>query len=329
MKNNNLLNDVYYNKDYISLYLKKNESIFEFKLNEGSNFFYNISIKRPINQIGSVVMEDGYFDLESAYGYGGYYTNSQDKEFIRRALEAYKKKCIKERIVAEFIRFHPFNTFPISNASTLNFCTYDRDVVYVDLSLTKDERWSAYSKKTRNLLRHCDRQLSFGKSGSLSDFSKLYSQTMQRNNAQDFYYFGDEYYQDIAKKLLASLFSVSVNKRIVSSGFFMFSDIFAHYHLSANDYEMRHYNANYYLLDQLFEEAKGLGKSFFLLGGGVTPCETDSLLRFKKKFSKLTKKFYIGGNIYDLDIYNKYNKIWDSQAQVTSPYFLKYRQDIT
>ena len=111
MKNNNLLNDVYYNKDYISLYLKKNESIFEFKLNEGSNFFYNISIKRPINQIGSVVMEDGYFDLESAYGYGGYYTNSQDKEFIRRALEAYKKNALKKGLLQNlfvFIRLIPF-----------------------------------------------------------------------------------------------------------------------------------------------------------------------------------------------------------------------------
>ena len=324
----NLLDDIYYQKDFISLYLKKNESIFEFNFNEGDIFFYNVAIKRPITQIGNVFVGDGYFDLETAYGYGGYYTNSQDEKFIQRALTVYKERCAEEKIIAEFIRFHPFNDFPIHYRDSLNFCVYDRDVVYVDLSLTKDERWTTYSKKTRNLLRHCERELSCDKDDNLRGFSNLYNQTMQKNNAQDFYYFGDEYYQNITKKSLASLFSTSVKGRTVSAGFFMFSNIFAHYHLSANDYEMRNYNANYYLLDQLFEEAKILGKSFFLLGGGTTSCEIDSLLKFKKKFSNLTKKFYIGGSIYNLEVYDQYNKIWDSQAQAISPYFLKYRLEI-
>ncbi len=324
----NLLDDIYYQKDYISLYLKKNESIFEFKFNEGDNFFYNIAIKRPITQIGNVSVEDGYFDLETVYGYGGYYTNSQDKVFIQRALAVYNEKCTKEKIVAEFIRFHPFNNFPIDNSDFLKFCIRDREVVYVDLNLTKDERWSTYSKKTRNLLRHCEKQLSFDKDGNLDNFSDLYDQTMQKNNAEDFYYFGDDYYQSITEKALASLFSVSADGHTVSSGFFMFSGIFAHYHLSANDSEMRHYNANYYLLDQLFEEAKRSGKSFFLLGGGTTSCEADTLLKFKKKFSKLTKEFYIGGNIYNAEVYDRYNEIWDNQAQILSPYFLKYRLEV-
>jgi hypothetical protein len=329
MKHGNLLNDIYYNKDYVSLYLKENESIFEFKFNEGNIFFYNVSIKRPILKIGNVFVKDGYFDLETAYGYGGYYTNSQDESFIERAFVAYKERCVKERIIAEFVRFHPFNSFPVDNPDTLNFCAHDRDIVYVDLSLSKGERWSTYSKKTRNLLRRCERELIFDKDDNLSDFSNLYNQTMQKNNAQDFYYFDDKFYQNITKKSLASLFSVSVKGRTVSTGFFMFSDIFAHYHLSANDYEMRNYNANYYLLDQLFEEAKRLGKSFFLLGGGTTSCETDTLLKFKKKFSNLIKKFYIGGSIYNLEIYDQYNEIWDGQSQAMSPYFLKYRLEVS
>jgi hypothetical protein len=321
----NLLNDVYYQKDYLSLYLEEGQSIFEFNFKENDNFFYNIAIKRPITQIGNIIVEEGYFDLETAYGYGGYYTNSQDEKFIQRALTVYKERCAEEKIIAEFIRFHPFNDFPIDYRDRLNFCVYDRDVVYVDLSLTKDERWSTYSKKTRNLLRHCERQLSFDKDDNLGSFSNLYNQTMQKNNAQDFYYFGDEYFQNITKKSLASLFSTSVKGRAVSSGLFMFSNIFAHYHLSANDYEMRQYNANYYLLDELFEEAKRLGKSYFLLGGGTTSYNTDTLLKFKKKFSKLTKKFYIGGNIYNLDVYNQYNKIIEKQSKTLPSYFLRYR----
>ncbi len=199
----NLLNDVYYQKDYLSLYLEEGQSIFEFNFKENDNFFYNIAIKRPITQIGNIIVEEGYFDLETAYGYGGYYTNSQDEKFIQRALTVYKERCAEEKIIAEFIRFHPFNDFPIDYRDRLNFCVYDRDVVYVDLSLTKDERWSTYSKKTRNLLRHCERQLSFDKDDNLGSFSNLYNQTMQKNNAQDFYYFGDEYFQNITKKIIS------------------------------------------------------------------------------------------------------------------------------
>jgi UDP-N-acetylbacillosamine alanyltransferase len=324
----NLLDDIYYQKDYISLYLKKNESIFEFNFNEGDVFFYNIAIKRPITQIGNVLVGDGYFDLETVYGYGGYYTNSQDEAFIQRALTVYNEKCTKEKIIAEFIRFHPFNNFPIDNPDFLKFCVRDRDVVYVDLNLTKDERWSTYSKKTRNLLRHCEKQLSFDKDNKIGNFPDLYNQTMHKKNAEDFYYFDNDYYQSIIEKELASLFSVSVDGHTASSGLFMFSDIFAHYHLSANNYEMRQYNANYHLLDRLFQEAKKSGKSFFLLGGGTTSCETDTLLKFKKKFSKLTKGFYIGGNIYNAEIYDRYNEVWDNQAQTLLPYFLKYRLEI-
>ena len=196
---NNLKNDVYYQKDYLALYLEKGQSIFEFNYKENDNFFYNIAIKRPINQIGNIVLEEEYFDLETAYGYGGYYTNSKDKKFIEHALNAYKERCIDEKIIAEFIRFHPFNDFPLNNKDFLSFCDHNRDIVYIDLSLTRDERWSTYSKKTRNLLRHCEKQLSFQMNDNLDGFSSLYNETMRKNNALDFYYFSKEYYQSFLK----------------------------------------------------------------------------------------------------------------------------------
>ena len=322
---NNLLNDVYYQRDYLALYLEKGQSIFEFNYKENDNFFYNIAIKRPINQIGNIVLEEEYFDLETAYGYGGYYTNSKDKKFIERAFNVYKERCIDEKIIAEFIRFHPFNDFPLNNKDFLSFCNHDRDIVYVDLSLTKDERWSTYSKTTRNSLRHCEKQLSFEMNDNLDGFTSLYNETMRKNNAQDFYYFSKEYYQNITQKSLATLFSVSIKGQTLSSGLFMFGDIFAHYHLAANNYKMRQYNANYYLLDELFEEAKKLGKKYFILGGGSTSLDKDTLLQFKKKFSKQTQKFYIGGNIYNQDVYNQYNRILEEQVKHGPSYFLRYR----
>ena len=73
----------------------------------------------------------------------------------------------------------------------------------------------------------------------------------------------------------------------------MFGEDFCHYHLSANDYEMRKFNANYFMLDEMFDLAKLLGKKYFILGGGSSINQNDSLLSFKQKFSKLKKPFFI------------------------------------
>ena len=78
----------------------------------------------------------------------------------------------------------------------------------------------------------------------------------------------------------------------------------------------------------MFHKAKELGLKYFLLGGGTTTQEDDSLLKFKTKFSKELKPFYISGKIYNKSIYDKYNKIWEEQSKEEIKYFLKYRLEI-
>ena len=64
-------------------------------------FFYNIAIKRPITKIGNVDIAEGYFDLETAYGYGGFYVNNENEEFLKIALEKYQQYCLENNIIAE------------------------------------------------------------------------------------------------------------------------------------------------------------------------------------------------------------------------------------
>ncbi len=324
----NLLNDIYYSKEYISLYLKDNEEIFEFEYREDNCIFYNIAIKRPITKIGNIDIDDEYFDLETAYGYGGFYLNTDDQEFVKIAMEKYKQHCLKEKIIAEFIRFHPWNIFPQEQKEFLDMNIYDRDVVYVDLSLSKEERWKNYASNTRNILRKCEKELVFQKSDNIEAFIELYEKTMDKNNATDFYYFSREYYEQLISNENIKLYEIRQNGQIISMAFFMFSDDLGHYHLSANNYEMRRYNANYFMLDQIFEIARSKGKKYFLLGGGTTTDIDDSLLKFKKKFSSLIKPFYIGGKIYNNEIYSKYKQIWEQQSKEEIRYFLKYRLEI-
>lgn len=320
-----LLKDIYYNKEYISLYLKEEEEFFDFNYKEDGNIFVNKSIKRPIKNIGNIHVEDGYFDLESAYGYGGYYSNTGDRDFLNRAFSSYEKKCKEERIIAEFIRFHPFNNFPIKQAEFLDFNIYDRDVVIVDL---EQDILKSYKAKVRNTVKRASEKVEFKESENIKAFVELYSKTMQKNNASDFYFFEDQLFQKLFIIEQVKLYEIVYEGNIVAMGFFMFGDVVAHYHLSANDDLSYKLNSNYVLLNSLFEIAKVKGLKYFMLGGGTTSAQDDSLLKYKKKFSHMTKPFYISGKIFNDEVYQKYISAWEEQTDSNIKYFLKYRLGI-
>ena len=321
----NLLNDIYYSDKYISLYLKDEEELFKFEYREKDNIFINKSIKRPIKKIANKIIYDEYYDLESAYGYGGIYTNSQDKIFIKKAFKLYKKKCEKENIIAEFIRFHPFNEFPLFNRKLLDFNIYDRDVVIKELS---GDILSSYNSKTRNIIKRACEKVKFQESRDIDKFIKLYNETMKKNKANKFYYFSKNYYENLLRNENIKLYEIEYNKNIVSMGFFMFGDNIGHYHLSANNDTSYKINANYALLHKTFLEAQKRGLKYIMLGGGTTSSREDSLLNFKKKFSKLLKPFYIGGIIFNKEKYEEYINLWQQQSNKDIKYFLKYRLEI-
>jgi len=317
-----LLKDIYYQDEYINLYLKENEELFKFEYTDGNNIFVNKTIKRPIDKIGDIVVTDGYYDLETAYGYGGFYTNSDDESFISTAMKAYEKKCLEENIIAEFIRFHPFNNFPILNSNFLDFNIEDRNTVIkkVDIDIM-----SSYASKVRNTIKRSIEKIIIKQSNNIEKFQELYNATMQKNSASDFYYFLKKYYEELMKIKNIEFYECSYNGEIIAMGFFMFGNDIAHYHLSANTDTSYKLNTNYALLHHLFEIAKTKGMKYFLLGGGTTLDIDDSLLKFKQKFSKETKPFYISGKIYNQEVYKKYNNLWKEQSSEDIRYFLKYR----
>lgn len=321
-----LSKDIYYSNEYISLYLSEGDELFSFEYKEDDKLFLNKSIKRPIKNIGDLDINDGYFDLESAYGYGGYYSNCNDAQFIRNALEAYYSKCNKEKIIAEFIRFHPFNDFPQRHNKFLDFNIYDRDVVVCPLDI---DIMRSYQSKIRNTIKRASEKVKFQESHNIDKFIEIYNMTMKKNNADEFYFFDTQLF----KKLLAledvNLYEITLENEIVAMGFFMFGQDLAHYHLSANTNLSYKLNANYALLNNLFLLAQKLGKKYFILGGGTTSDSDDPLLKFKKKFSKDLRAFHIAGNIFNQKVYDKYNALWLKQSPSDVKYFLKYRLAIT
>jgi hypothetical protein len=325
VKEIDLRKDIYYSNSYISLYLKENEEIFEFIYEEDNDFFINKAIKRPILKIGNLNVNGSFYDLETAYGYGGFYTNSDNMNFLKRAMEKYEKKCQQENIIAEFIRFHPFNNFPLKYPNLLDFNLYDRDII---IKVLDQDILKSYNSKVRNIIKRATEKVDIKESDNLDKFIEIYNQTMKKNNADDFYFFSRKYYEQLIQNPNIKLYEVLYKSKVIAMGFFMFGEFIAHYHLSANTFLSYKLNANYALLNYAFNEAKKRGISYFLLGGGTTTLKEDTLFKFKKKFSKELKPFYISGKVYNEKIYNEYIQLWQQQTKQNIKYFLKYRLEI-
>jgi len=325
----NLLKDIYYQKKYIQLYLKEDEEIFEFNYKENAYYFYNISIKRPIKKIGKKnILNNYYYDLETAYGYGGIICNTSNKDFIKKAVSAYKKECLSQNIIAEFTRVHPFNENFKTLKSYYDLFVFDRETIAINTTLTKEQRWDSYPSKTRTILRKCQKELTFEKSNDLNSFMDLYAKTMHKNKADSFYYFNKDYFKNLIELNNVDLYVVKLKDTIIATSFFILGKSLAHYHLSANNYEYRKYNANYYILDSIFNIAHSKQISHFHLGGGRTSQENDTLLKFKRKFSTITKQFYLAGMVFNKNKYEEYITTWKNQTKKEVNYFLKYRLDL-
>ena len=325
IKFENIINDIYFDKNYASLYADECDQVLEFNFQQDDKIFRSILIAKPIVKIGNNEITDGFYDASSPYGYNGIATNSSEQTFLDKAFEAFIYFCAEKKVIATFFRFHPFfdtNVF----TSSLDFYTQECPVVYIDLLKDKEVRWSQYSAKTRNILRKCYKELIVEESNSLDTFLPLYYQTMQKNQASDFYYFEKEYFEELIEISEVKLFNVKRDDEIISSGFFFYSEDFVHYHLSANNTEFKKLNGNYMLLEHAADLGIRQKCKNFLLGGGRTSSIDDGLLRFKSKFSPSKLDFFIGGMICNDDLYKRYNEEWNTQfPERNDKYFLKYR----
>jgi lipid II:glycine glycyltransferase (peptidoglycan interpeptide bridge formation enzyme) len=100
----------------------------------------------------------------------------------------------------------------------------------------------------------------------------------------------------------------------------------AYYHLSAVEPSCMCANGNYFILDHAFDLSKDRDCGFFILGGGRTSKKDDDLLQFKRKFSDLMVKFYIGGQIFNEGKYEEYaDRSLKEVGCHDDSFFLKWR----
>ena len=297
--------DIYFNENYGKLYEKMEngkQEVFEFSCEHGK--IRHQFIKRPI---------DGqWFDLITPYGYGGpvIVETTNQEALVAAFAEAFSSYCTNNKIVSEFVRFHPI----VGNGpdfAAIYESEWNRHTVGTDLLSYDDPVAEEFSKSCRKSVRQAlNKGVSYTVTeapDSLDGFMEIYFDTMDRNSASEYYYFDKEYFDRCLQCFQSNILLVEAiyENRTIAAGMYFVSEGTVHIHLSGTRTEYLHLSPAYILRYAVVQWAKEKGLAMIHHGGGRSAAEDDALYKFKEQFGKKTKlDFYIGKKIWDQKAYD-------------------------
>lgn len=296
--------DVYYLSGYVKAFQIHGDG-------EPQLFYYNENGLRGIY----VYMKrnttiEGVYDSITPYGYGGFLLEGDDSDENMNALwKAYVEKMKSENIVDNFVRYHPV----LANAVPMKACS---DVIdlgkTVSMDLTSEEViWKNIHSKNRNMIRKAEKNGIVIKHGQglelFDDFIKIYNATMDKDNAEPYYYFKPEFYKSINEDLKDNyeMFWAEYDDKIIAMSIMIYANGRLNYHLSGSDLQYRNLAPSNLLLYKAAMWGMEKGMKTFHLGGGVGSGE-DNLYKFKIAFNRFSDcQFSIAKHIFDNEKYDE------------------------
>lgn len=324
--------DIYFEKEYARLYEEIEQGkIEEFLFKNENGSIKNLFLKRKIEQ-----KVDGkeYFDIITPYGYGGpIILEEKNKEKLLQEYEKeFSKFCNENNIVSEFIRFHPIY------GNALDFrkiyeVEYSRKTIGTNLRDFQNPIQEEFSKNARREIKQAEKKEIkvhiIEKPENLEKFKKLYYETMKRNDASEYYYFDESYFDKVIFNLkdYILLIELEYESEIIASEIYLIKGKILHAHLLGSCSKMLELNAG--SLIEATAAKWGKENNFYYIhhGGGRTSDPEDSLFKYKKKFGKNTEfDFYIGKKIWNENIYKKLvEKKYLTEEERESNFFPLYR----
>lgn len=319
------MQDIYYTSEYYKMHeinCDAKSRLFYYEDNDGNIGIYPFML----NKIDGYALTHDYYDIETAYGYGGPITNCSKEKFFKEFEEAFVSYCQSNYIVAEFIRFHPLmNNERIFNSEIQ--VIHNRNTVYLDLPKGIERIWNEDIKsKNRNVIRKAKKNgLYVEISNDYEVFKSIYNKTMEKVNARDYYYFDDRYYESIKENNNCVLLNVKKKDKVIAAAIFMGYGEYFHYHLAGSLKEELTLSPNNLLLWEAINYAFNKGYKKMHFGGGLTDSLDDNLFKFKSSFSKEYTDFYIGKRIHNKEIYKYLINSWEKATGKKASLLLQYR----
>lgn len=341
-------NDIYFDPRLGEIYAKLEGGRFqEFNYKTDAGHIRHQFIIRPIELTNTpsdtqsdsagptVPTLETYFDLTTPYGYGGPLIMEAEpgrkQELLDGFAQAFANLCREQGIVSEFVRFHML-AGNAGDFSSIYETEHYNKTVGINLADFDDPFQAEFSKSARKSLRRCLRDgLTYEIEeypDTLEDFAEIYYQTMDRNEADDSYYFGAEYFSSFLETMPEAVIKCSVfyEDKTIAMGFYLRSADVLHTHLSGTLSEYLHLSPAYVMRYALVEWGKKKGYKLIHTGGGISGDPDDGLYRFKKKFGQNTEfDFHIGRKIWNKEVYRDLVKL---TGTADASFFPQYRAEI-
>ena len=245
-----------------------------------------------------------YYDLITPFGYGGFLIEGDvTQKNLEELDEAYTQYCLNKNIVSEFVKFHPM----LKNASAMQ-SLYNTTPVGSTVMMQLDSRsqiWDDLSSPRRRVIRKAIKQgvqVHWSSDVSLLEtFIPLYNNTMAKDQATDYFYFDQTFYdcflQDFKYNHL--FFYTAFEGEVISMAMILFVNHQMHYFLSGSNPDFNHLSPASYVLYEAANWGMEHGYDTFHLGGGL-----PSLLKYKMGFNKHSNlSFEIGRKIFNQESY--------------------------
>lgn len=305
--------DIYFEPEYGRLYENGTDTLCEqFVYESGAGIVSSVFMKRRI----AIETAEVYYDLITPYGYGGpVITEISDprrkEELVNGFMQAFSEYAKENRIVSEFVRFHPIigNGLDFKDAYG---SIYDRKTVGTNLTLDDviGTEFSKHKKKDiKRILNNPDIRYEIEEEPeSLADFLEVYYSTMDRDEADGYYYFGNDYFDRILAAFREHVVTCRVfyREKIIGMGVYFRYKKLLHAHLSGSLTEYMKYSPAYILKYAMAVYGHENGYSVIHYGGGTNASPENGLYKFKKDFGKTTDfDFYIGKKVWNPEIYER------------------------
>lgn len=304
--------DVYYLSGYVKAFMIHGDG-------EPHLLFFENDGLRGIYVFMKRFVVSGVFDSITPYGYGGVlFEGDVSKDKTSVFWKEYLDYMHELGIVSNFVRYHPI----LQNASPMKEISNVIDLgktIAMDLS-SPEIIWENLHSKNRNMMRKAEKNgvvIKHGKGMDLLDkFREIYNATMDKDHAEEYYYFKRPFYESIHCDLYDNyeMFYAEYAGEVIAMSIMIFANDRMNYHLSGSNMDYRNLAPSNLLLYKAALWGCEQGMKTLHLGGGVGSGE-DNLYKFKAAFNKNSDyRFSIGKEIFDS---NKYNELVIARKKAT------------
>lgn len=320
--------DVYYLIEYVEAFRLHGEGeplLFYYESNDLRGI--HVVMKRDIAEdknFKSLLPPNTYFDVRTPYGYGGWIIEGTSNDYSALYKE-YLDWCIKNHIICEFVRFSLFSK---TRESYYGIVTPRTNNIVRSLDKPIEQMLMDFEHKVRKNLKHAisaGLQIEVDITGAkLNEFLKIYYSTMDRNDAEQEYYFKESFYKQINTMINHFVyFHVVLGGKVISTELVIMGSDTMYSYLGGTDSEYFAYRPNDFLKYHIIKWGIEHGYKQFVLGGGYG--SDDGIFRYKKSFAPDgIIQFYTGEAIFD---HNQYQKLVElrENLQSDSKFFPLYR----